>query len=155
MVSESELAAKPLPERLTMLVVDEPHRTAMFAFQHFAPEHLRYEKLRELAQMSRSVLLLSGTPVLHQETGFLAMLHLLDPTAYPLSDLQTFKERINERQTVAEALMDLGDDASVFFAEDALKRLEVSFAPYRSPTMASSKESRVPLRERLNTVSRS
>jgi len=69
--------------------------------------------------MSRSVLLLSGTPVLHQETGFLAMLHLLDPTAYPLSDLQTFKERINERQTVAEALMDLGDDASVFFAEDA------------------------------------
>ena len=130
-VSESALPAKPLPERLTMLVVDEAHRTAMFAFQHFAPEHVRYEKLRELAKMSRSVLLLSGTPVLHQETGFLAMLHLLDPTAYPLSDLQKFKETINERQTVAEALMDLGDDASVFFAEDALKRLEVSFAQDR------------------------
>jgi hypothetical protein len=74
------------------------------------------------------VLLLSGTPVLHQEDGFLAMLHLLDPEAYPLDDRESFRHRVRERQAIAEATADLIDDASSLFAEDAIGRLEASFS---------------------------
>jgi ATP-dependent helicase HepA len=118
--SESDLPGRKLPESLSLLVVDEAHRTASSAFRVSDPNHLTYSIISSMARRSRSILLLSGTPVLHQETGFLAMLHLLDPNAYPLADVEAFKKRVSERQTVADALMDLSDDASVLFAEEAL-----------------------------------
>ncbi len=64
----------------TMLVVDEAHRIAPGAFSLDPAERRAYEQLRSLAVAVPRVLLLSGTPVLHQEEGFLAMLHLLDLT---------------------------------------------------------------------------
>ncbi len=128
LISESDLPGRKLPESLSLLVVDEAHRTASSAFRLSDPNHLIYSIISSMARRSRSILLLSGTPVLHQETGFLAMLHLLDPNAHPLADVEAFKKRVTERQTVADALMDLSDDASVLFAEEALNRLETSFA---------------------------
>ncbi|MFL6450915.1 MAG: protein DpdE [Bryobacteraceae bacterium] len=127
-ISESDVPGRSLPERVSLLVVDEAHRTATSAFCESDPSHALYAAIASLARRSRSILLLSGTPVLHQETGFLAMLHLLDPTAYPLGDVDGFQKRVSERQTVAEALMDLSDDSSVLFAEEALTRLEGSFS---------------------------
>jgi len=56
------------------------------------------------------------------------MLHLLDPAGYPLSDLENFRRRVRERQTVAEATLDLADDASSYFAGESLQRLEHLFA---------------------------
>ena len=103
----------------TMLVVDEAHRTAQRAFSGDPRERHAYEELRSLSRSTPRLLLLSGTPVLHQEDGFLAMLHLLDPDAYPLDDRDAFRQRVSERQSVAEATADLMDDASSYFAEDA------------------------------------
>lgn len=111
----------------TMLVVDEAHRTAQRAFSCDPHERQVYEELRSLSRSTPRLLLLSGTPVLHQEDGFLAMLHLLDPNAYPLDDREAFRRRVSERQSVAEATADLMDDASSFFAEDAINRIEKTF----------------------------
>jgi ATP-dependent helicase HepA len=128
-VSDSALVGGKLGSTTwTMLVVDEAHRTAQWAFHDHAGERCAYEELRSLARNTPRVLLLSGTPVLHQEDGFLAMLHLLDPDAYPLNDRQAFHRRVAERQSVAEATADLMDDASSFFAEDAIARIENVFA---------------------------
>jgi ATP-dependent helicase HepA len=73
-------------------------------------------------------LLLSGTPVLYREREFLAMLHLLDPEGYRLSEVDAFRKRIQERQTVAEAIVDLSDGANGMFVEDALERVEGAFS---------------------------
>ncbi|WP_437931103.1 protein DpdE [Sorangium sp. So ce291] len=111
----------------TMIVVDEAHRCAVGAFSSDARERADYDALRHLARCVPRVLLLSGTPVLDHEDGFLAMLHLLDPDAYPLEDRSAFRLRVQGRQMVAEALADLGDEASDLFVEDALDRLEKLF----------------------------
>ena len=60
----------------TLLVVDEAHRPALRAFSSDPGERRAYNQLRLLATRAPRLLLLSGTPVLHQEDGFLAMLHL-------------------------------------------------------------------------------
>jgi len=128
-VSDAALVSGKLSSRTwTMLVVDEAHRMAQGAFRDNPGERRAYEELRSLARNTPRVLLLSGTPVLHEEDGFLAMLHLLDPDAYPLDDREAFRRRISERQSVAEATADLMDDASSFFAEDAIARIENVFA---------------------------
>ena len=113
---------------VTMLVIDEAHRAALRAFDADAGRRRLYEAFQALAANVPRLLLLSGTPVLHQEEGFLAMLHLLDPQGYPLSGRDQFRRRVRERQTVAEATLDLADDASVHFVGEALQRLETLFA---------------------------
>jgi ATP-dependent helicase HepA len=113
---------------LTMLVVDEAHRAALRAFSADSAERRLYDRLRELARRTPRLLLLSGTPVLHQEDGFLAMLHLLDPDAYPLQDRDGFRRRVRDRQSVAEAIADLGGESSGLFVAEAIGRLEHLFA---------------------------
>lgn len=116
------------PGRFTMLVVDEAHRPALRAFDADDRQRRLYDRLRELATRVPRVLLLSGTPVLHQEDGFLAMLHLLDPEAYRLEDREAFRRRVRDRQMIAETTADLIDDASPLFVDEAIKRLEGLFS---------------------------
>src|SRR5437763_1314803 len=106
-----------------MLIVDEAHRV-LRAFDAEPRLRTYYERLCQLARETPRVLLLSGTPVLHQEDGFLAMLHLLDPDAYPLEEREFFRRRVRERQSIADATSDLTDDASALFVEEALGRLQ-------------------------------
>ena len=115
-------------ESITMLVVDEAHRPALRAFDREPRARRLYEALQAVAARAPRVLLLSGTPVLHQEEGFLAMLHLLDPQGYPLDEREQFRHRVRERQTIAEVTLDLADDASTYFVDEALQRLETIFA---------------------------
>jgi ATP-dependent helicase HepA len=143
-VSEESLSELDETDAWTMLVVDEAQRPALNAFSPDPSQRRVYEVLRSLAARVPRVLLLSGTPVLKQEDGFLAMLHLLDPDGYPLDDRQAFRERVQSRQTIAEALLDLTDDASEYFAADALTRLEPFFE--RDPSLES-----LCTRERSNT----
>ena len=112
---------------VTMLVVDEAHRPALRAFDREPRSRRLYEALQTVAVRAPRVLLLSGTPVLHQEEGFLAMLHLLDPQGYPLNEREQFRRRVRERQTIAEVTLDLADDASTYFVDEALQRLETIF----------------------------
>ena len=52
--------------------------------------------LADFAHRAKRLLLLSATPVLHHEAAFLAMLHLLDPDAYALEDLDGFRRARSE-----------------------------------------------------------
>lgn len=125
-VSEAELGDSHAD--LSMLVIDEAHRTALRAYATLPAEQALFEQARVRAARTHRVLLLSGTPVVHREDGFLAMLHLLDPDGYSLDGIDAFRRRVQGRQIIAEAVADLGDDASAFFIEDALSRLEELFA---------------------------
>ena len=63
-------------ENATMLVVDEAHHVATAASE----QYMRlYDCLKTHATSIDRLLLLSATPVLRNEVGFLRMLHLLDP----------------------------------------------------------------------------
>ena len=116
-----------------MVIVDEAHHVAAAAGVDQAgaggtagkhPLADTYATLARLVQRSdRRVLLLSATPVLHNEASFLAMLHLLDPTLYPLSGLEAFRNRVRHRQAVGEALLTLREDEQNFFLPDALDSL--------------------------------
>lgn len=85
-----------------MLVIDEAH--------HMTDEGIdgaSYAIVAAAAHRSERVLLLSATPVLHNEQSFLAMLHLLDPDTYRLGDLSAFRQRIEARQSLAEIVAGL------------------------------------------------
>lgn len=112
----------------TLVVVDEAHRSAAGAFSRSDPAIVAlYATLKKLTTAAPRVLLLTGTPVLRQEDGFLAMLHLLDAKAYPLEDREGFRERIRNRSAVADAVAQLTDDAGAMFVEDAVAQLERAF----------------------------
>ncbi len=111
----------------TLVVIDEAHLLASWAFSETPEEQRLFANARQQAIACPRLLLLSGTPVLHQEREFLAMLHLLDPQGYSLSDLDGFRIRISERHTVAEALVDLVDSSGGSFIEDAITRLKPLF----------------------------
>jgi ATP-dependent helicase HepA len=112
----------------SMLVVDEAHRVAPGAFDETASRERRlFGRLRDLAKATPRVLLLSGTPVLRQEDGFLAMLHLLDPEAYRLADREAFRQRVAARSDVADATAQLTEGAPGFFLEQAVQRLKGAF----------------------------
>lgn len=111
----------------TMLVVDEAHHASRWAFSDERGLRARYEELARRAQRAESVLLLSATPVLNEEDGFLAMLHLIDPQGHPLEDREAFRTRVRGRQAVANAIADLTDDAAEFFLEDVLGELREQF----------------------------
>ena len=115
-------------EEHTLLVIDEAHVCAEWAFSEDPSVRENFFKTSALARVSQRVLLLSGTPVLYREKEFLAMLHLLDPEGYRLTEVDAFRKRIQERQTVAEAIVDLSDDANAIFVEDALERVKSAFS---------------------------
>jgi ATP-dependent helicase HepA len=90
--------------KATMLVIDEAHHITT----DVAEESLSvYDVLAKAAPRIERVLLLSATPALHNERGFLRMLHLLDPEGYPLDSEEAFKRRIESRQALAEIVATL------------------------------------------------
>ncbi|MBF0239226.1 MAG: SWF/SNF helicase family protein [SAR324 cluster bacterium] len=68
------------------------------------------------------MILLSATPVLRNEQGFLRMLHLLDPVVYDLNDEDTFRIKIQHRQVLAETVA-LLDPQNVLFLDGVLEDL--------------------------------
>jgi ATP-dependent helicase HepA len=127
-LDEDGLGDKTAAATWSMLVVDEAHRAALKAFDPDLHGRQIYERLRRLSGRVPRLLLLSGTPILHQEDGFLAMLHLLDPDGYQLGDREPFRRRVRARQTIAEVITDLDDDASPLFVDEAIGRLVELFS---------------------------
>lgn len=100
------IATDAEPEKLVnalrsagMVVIDEAH--------HLSRDRHLYETLRERIIAVPRLLLLSATPVLHNERGFLEILHLLDPGVYRLDRAAEFKQRIEHRQALAESVAGL------------------------------------------------
>jgi ATP-dependent helicase HepA len=105
---------------LSLLVIDEAHHlTALNATESVQRV---YWQVREMAQRAERLLLLSATPILRNEGGFLRMLNLLDPVAYPLDDLDGFRSKVSNRQALAETVAAL-DPSNSFFMDSALDDL--------------------------------
>lgn len=105
-----------------MVVVDEAHHVAEGAASFAAPMAAAFRALAEITRpLDRRLLLLSATPALHNEKGFLAVLHLLDPTMYSLQDVDAFRGRIQQRQRIAEMLSALREDEPNLFLRQAVE----------------------------------
>ncbi len=111
-----------------MLVIDEAHQlAALVAAPAGSTGHLRFRRVCEAAVRAERLLLLSATPSLHNEAGFQAMLHLLDPTVYPLGDLEAFRVRRDWHQRVAELFHVFHSVESGSFLNDCLDDLTAMF----------------------------
>ncbi len=107
----------------TMLVIDEAHHLTT---DSGAGAVGLYDALVVAAQTIDRVLLLSATPALHNERGFLRMLHLLDPAGYPLDAEQAFRKRVNDRQALAKIVASLTPDNALYL-DDAFDQLAEMF----------------------------
>lgn len=88
-------------ENAGLLVVDEAHHLSRLSNER---EVALFRHLQVHAHKIPRLLLLSATPVLSDPEGFLRVLHLLDPLAFPLDDIDGFKRRIATRQIIAEVV---------------------------------------------------
>ncbi|MVA26558.1 protein DpdE [Agrobacterium vitis] len=108
---------------LAMLVIDEAH--------HLTEDRGRganslYPAVAKAAPAIERFILLSATPALHNERGFLEMLHLLDPDTYSLDDVPGFRQRVVNRQALAEIVAGLTPDNALFL-DERLAELEEFF----------------------------
>lgn len=108
----------------TMLVIDEAHRLA----DSFAEESILelYSSIASDAAQVEKLLLLSATPILRNETGFLRMLHLLDSVVYPLNSTERFKAKIRHRQVLAECTASL-EPTNMLVLDDTISKLSELF----------------------------
>ena len=107
-----------------MVVIDEAHHLCSWAWSNSFEERRIFEVVQGgVESLNCRLLLLSATPVLHNEDSFLAMLHLLDPQVYPLDSLDQFKRRVRMRQEIAECMLSLSENESNFFLSETLEEL--------------------------------
>lgn len=110
-----------------MVVIDEAHHIAAKAFSNAIDDRDDYQKYAELCHNAEGLLLLSATPVLNHEEEFLAMLHLLDPDHYRLSDKVPFHEMINKRQDIGRLLLSFSEGSGSFMVKRNLQRIATFF----------------------------
>lgn len=110
--------------RATMLVIDEAHH---LTGKSTGSEHDLYASIAAAAPVIERVLLLSATPALHNERGFLEMLHLLDPDTYALDDEAGFRRRVRSRQMLAQIVAGLAPE-NVLYLDHTLDQLAEHFA---------------------------
>jgi ATP-dependent helicase HepA len=107
----------------TLLVIDEAHHVASGIN---AQSRLLYDIVSAYSPNIERLILLSATPVLRNELGFLRMLHLLDPIVYDLNDEDAFRIKINHRQVLAETVASLDPQNAIYLdsiLDDLLKIL--------------------------------
>ena len=122
-IASSKLAEMKFRADPGMLIIDEAHQAANWAY---SPQHrarATYELLKKLANKVPRVLLLSATPLLHNEDGFLAMLHLLDPQVHRIEARERFHKLVASRQEIAEHIQSLQDGVGGLFLEETLDGL--------------------------------
>lgn len=102
-----------------LLVIDEAHHIAS-ATDSITSD--LYDYISDSAKNIARVILLSATPVIRNENGFLRMLHLLDPVVYNLSDEKAFRSKIQHRQALAETVAML-DPQNVLYLDSVLEDL--------------------------------
>ncbi len=91
-----------------ILVVDEAHHLVGLKAGPLAAAATR---LRQLASDCSVLLLLSATPVLGDESRFLALLNLLDPQSHPLDDVEAFRQKLQGRRDIGRLLLGLDAEA--------------------------------------------
>jgi len=111
------------PGEIGTLVIDEAHHLITDDPQA-DPD---YQYLESLARSATRVLLISATPVLGNEDLFLALLHLLDPNAYPFDSGVAFAERVRNRQEFGRLLLALNPDMPAAFLRNTLAKTRELF----------------------------
>lgn len=106
--------------RAAMLVVDEAHHLSLPVNSGL------YGLVASMAPAIERLLLLSATPVLHNERSFLEMLHLIDPATYRFEDEAAFRRRIEARAELGDILA-LLNPQSALYLDSALDRLGALF----------------------------
>ncbi|MFD6677666.1 protein DpdE [Rhodococcus zopfii] len=104
------IAREDRPDEWTpadLLVVDEAHNLARMRTSTVLDLRRRYEKLSEVALASPRLLLLSATPVLHNEEVFLGMLQLLDPALYGQATVESVRQKVESRSKLGRTFMAL------------------------------------------------
>lgn len=98
------------------VVVDEAHQITG------GPE---FDRIKSLSTPEKcpGLLLLSATPVLGNEAGFLGLLHLLDPTVYRLDEVDSFRTRVRKRQALADIFATFTPTTEPFFLEGLAEQL--------------------------------
>ena len=115
--------AKELGQCPGMLVVDEAHHLSRV---DAGKENGLFDLLTQFVGSIPRLLLLSATPAIADEAGFLRVLHLLDPLAFPLDRPEAFRRKIDARQVVAEATAALLPENALIL-ESYLESLEDEF----------------------------
>ncbi|WP_337739382.1 protein DpdE (plasmid) [Agrobacterium vitis] len=95
----------------TMLVIDEAHH---LTGQKTGIGDRIYADVAAASPSIDRVLLLSATPALHNERGFLEMLHLLDPAIYQLDGEESFRRKVENRQALAEIVAGLTPENALY-----------------------------------------
>ena len=116
----------------TMIVIDEAHLVAPWAWSELQEQRSEFLQIATASSAAENCLLLSGTPLSGNETNFLAMLHLLAPESYHLTKvgIDAFKHRVLERERLGgmyqaliatndnESLTDIVDTVAAMFPDD-------------------------------------
>lgn len=113
----------------TLLVVDEAHQVAPWAWDQQPMARERFRALAEGCQIASVVLFLSGTPLNGNEKNFLAMLHCLSPEAYEISEegVRRFTAQVAERELVGGWYSALKPGNSNAALEQILQSLDSKF----------------------------
>lgn len=107
--NDRERISNILP-KATMMVIDEAHHLTNTS----GDGNSVYALIAQAAPKIERILLLSATPALHNERGFLEMLHLLDPSNYPLDGEDAFRRKIESRQELAEIVAALTPENALY-----------------------------------------
>lgn len=78
-------AKKDQPKAPTMIVIDEAHHLSELAWSDRDDERTIFDNLARASEFADCSLLLTGTPLVGRERDYLAMLHCLEPSRYPLT----------------------------------------------------------------------
>ena len=125
--------SKNMPQK-TMIVVDEMHHVAAWAWGDHLAQQMAYYRLVHVCEQAQMVLLLSGTPLNGNEKNFLAMLHCLSPKHYQLDEkgIEHFHRLIAQSEQLGsmrgalvadngnEAIDTILDDLSENFLDDQI-----------------------------------
>lgn len=106
-----------------LLVIDEAHRLSPGG----DATAVSFAHLREVAEHSRRLLLISATPIFGNERATLVLLHLLDPVTYRLDDVDGFRQRIERRQEFGQRLLALKPNLPTPILRKVLEQTRQSF----------------------------
>lgn len=103
------------------IIVDEAHQIAR--------DRRLFDRIRKISDPNHcsKLLLLSATPVLRNEEGFLSLLHLLDPLVYRLEDAEAFRERVANRQELANLFGEFVEDQDAYHLPTVIQDLRTHF----------------------------
>ena len=123
--SHEELSENLKLYKPTITIIDEVHQISPKAWSENESIQKEYIDIAKGIHNSQSTLLLSGTPLIGNEKNFLAMLHLLTPDAYPLTNqgIIDFHQKVQQREFLGGAYQALFDDNDNSTLTDVIESL--------------------------------